>query len=93
MYNAKKDKLWLLGDDGSTWLGGHAPGSANILENSQAQVDCAHTTAQRLGDTVEVNWAISFKATFTGEKKTGLKCQDAQGGTAKGQWKGTWTIY
>jgi hypothetical protein len=93
MYNARKDKLWILSDDGSTWLGGYAPGSANTLENSQAQVDCAQTAAQGLGNTVEVNWDVSFKATFAGEKRTGLKCQDAQGAAAKGQWKGTWTIY
>jgi hypothetical protein len=93
MYNARKDKLWIRSDDGSTWLGGYATGSANTLENSQAQVHCVQTTVQGLGNTVEVSWAISFKATFTGEKKTGLKCQDAQGAAAKGQWKGTWTIY
>jgi hypothetical protein len=92
LYNASKDKLWIRSDDGSTWLGGFAPGSANTLENSQARVYCVLTTKQGVGDTLQVKWAIEFKPAYTGAKKTGLKCRDLQKAKAKGEWIGTWTI-
>jgi hypothetical protein len=93
MYNVLKDKLWILSDDGSTWLGGYEPGSANVLENSQALVDCSLTTAEGAWYTVEVRWAITFKPGFTGTKKLGMKCMDRHGARDKGMWMGTWTIY
>jgi hypothetical protein len=93
LYNAAKDKLWLRSDDGTAWTGGYAPGSANVLENSQAKVYCALTTMQGLGNTAEVKWAIEFKPGYIGAKKTGLKCKDVDKAKAKGQWIGTWTIY
>jgi hypothetical protein len=92
LYNAVKDRLWIRSDDGSAWLGGFAPGSLNTLENSQARVHCALTTMQGVGDTVEVKWAIEFKAGYTGAKKTGLKCKDRNNARAKAAWKGTWTV-
>jgi hypothetical protein len=92
LYNAMRNKLWLRSDDGSTWLGGFAPESANVLENSQARVHCDLTTAQGAGDTLSVIWAIEFKPGFEGTKKLGLKCKDIDQARAKGQWKGTWTI-
>lgn len=92
LYNVASNKLWIRSDDGTTWWGGFAPGSPDVLENSQAQVYCDQTTIQGSGDTLSVQWAIAFKPAFTGAKKTGLKCKDAGGARAKGQWKGTWTI-
>jgi hypothetical protein len=92
MYNAKKDKLWLLDDDGATWTGGLPPGSTKTLVNSQATVYCSATTASGLADTLTVRWAIEFNPVYTGAKKTGLKCKDAHKAKAKGAWKGTWNI-
>jgi uncharacterized repeat protein (TIGR01451 family) len=92
MYNARKDKLWLRTDDGSTWTGGYAPESANKMENSQAIVYCDLTGVQGSGDTLSVQWAIEFKPGYTGTKKLGLKAKDVHKAKAKGKWKGTWTI-
>jgi hypothetical protein len=92
MYNQVKDRLWLLDDTGSLWTGGHAPGSANTLENSQAYVYCDLTTTQGSGDTLSVTWAVEFKPGYEGNKRTGLKCKDRDKARAKGTWKGTWTI-
>jgi uncharacterized repeat protein (TIGR01451 family) len=93
MYNAAKNKLWMLADDGASWLGGYAPGSANSIENSQAIVYCNLTTVEGAGNTLRVTWAIEFKPGYTGAKKTGLKCKDRSKARAKAKWKGTWTIY
>jgi hypothetical protein len=92
LYNAAKNKLWMLADDGATWLGGHEPGTATGISNSQAMLDCGFTTVNGAGDTLSVNWAIAFEPAFVGDKKTGLKCKDRDKAKAKGKWKGTWTI-
>jgi hypothetical protein len=93
MYNAQKDKLWIRSDDGTEWLGGYAPGSANILENSQARVYCEQAFVNRYTQDVTVRWPIEFKSSFWGPKKTGLKCKDVYKAKAKGEWKGTWMIF
>jgi uncharacterized repeat protein (TIGR01451 family) len=93
LYNAVKNKLWIRSDDGTMWLGGYAPGSANTMGNSQAIVHCSLTTAEGAGDTLAVKWAIEFKVGYEGGKKTGLKCKDRDKARAKGKWKGTWIIY
>jgi hypothetical protein len=92
LYNAAKDRLWLRSDDGSQWTGGYAPGSSNVLQNSQAIVHCEQTTVQGAGDTLSVTWAIEFKPAFAGTKKLGLMARDTFGAKAKGTWKGTWTV-
>jgi uncharacterized repeat protein (TIGR01451 family) len=92
MYNAARNKLWLRNDAGTAWTGGYAPGSANVLQNSQAIVHCDLTAAHGSGDTLGVTWAIEFKPSYTGTKKLGLKCKDRGKARAKGKWKGTWTI-
>jgi hypothetical protein len=92
LYNWQKDKLWLLSDDGRTWTGGYAPGSANSLENSQVQVDCSLTIAQGHGDRVIVAWAVTFKPGFSGNKKMYSKCEDVHGASAAGEKVGNWSI-
>jgi hypothetical protein len=92
MYNARKNKLWLLGDDGSTWLGGSAPGSPRPIENSQATLQVSLVKVTGWNDTVQVRWVLEFKEAYIGVKRTGLKCKDEHKAKAKGAWKGTWTI-
>jgi hypothetical protein len=92
LYNAAKDKLWLLEDSGTSWLGGCQPGDLLSVLNSQAILDCSQTTVQGLGDTLSVTWALEFRPGFEGSKKLGLKCKDRDKAKAKGKWKGTWTI-
>jgi hypothetical protein len=92
LYNAAKDKLWLLDDAGTTWLGGCHPGDALLTFNGQALLDCSQTAVQGAGDTLSVTWTIEFKPGFEGAKKLGLKCKDRDKAKAKGKWKGSWTV-
>jgi hypothetical protein len=92
LYNAQQDKLWIRSDDGTQWLGGYAPESSNILQNTQAKVYCSQTRRAASGDTLEMKWAIEFQPAYTGSKKTGLKCRDVSGAKAAGAWKGAWTV-
>jgi predicted nucleotidyltransferase len=92
MYNAAKNKLWLLDDSGTTWTGGYAPGDVEPMDNSQVRVYCYYTEVWRRGNRVEVAWAIRFKSGFEGAKKLGLKARDIYKARAKAKWKGTWTV-
>jgi hypothetical protein len=92
LYSVRKNKLWLLNDGARAWTGGFAPGSAHVLENSQAKVYCEQTRRRGAGDTLGVRWAIEFKPGYSGTRKLGLKCKDMSKARAKGAWKGTWTI-
>lgn len=89
-YNQTAKMIYLLSDAG-TWLGGYAPGSANILENSYVKLDCSKTTVSGSGQTLSLNWNIIFKSTFTGTKNVYMYVSDAYVGTGWAQ-KGTWTI-
>jgi hypothetical protein len=92
LYNAAKDKLWLLDDSGTGWLGGCHPGDMLFVLNGQAILHCSQTTVQGAEDILSVVWAIEFRPGFEGAKKLGLKCKDRDKAKAKGKWKGTWTI-
>lgn len=91
-YNQNTNKLYLRNDAGNSWLGGYAPGSSNVIENSYAKLNCAGTTFSGTDTTLTVSWSITFKSPFTGAKNTYLYVKDdtnAYNGWVK---KGTWTI-
>jgi len=91
-YNKSTNLLYLRNDDNATWLGGFAPGSANIIENSYAKLDCSQVTVAKSGLTMTIGWNITFKTPFTGTKNTYLYVQDLGGLNSGWQAKGKWTI-
>jgi hypothetical protein len=91
-YNQNTNKLYLRNDANTAWLGGFAPGSSKIIENSFAKLDCAQTTLITSGNCLKVKWNITFKDTFTGAKNTYLKVIDDSNASAGLTQKGTWTI-
>jgi len=91
-YNQNSNKLYLLNDAGTSWLGGFAPGSSNIIENTYGKLDCSATTVTASGNTITVNWKIIFNGAFVGTKNCYLYATDdsvANSGMIK---KGTWEI-
>jgi Tol biopolymer transport system component len=60
-YDANANKLYVRNDANTAWLGGHAPGSAYVIENSYVRLYCEETTKSVSGITLTVNWKISFK--------------------------------
>ncbi len=91
-YDQNSDQLFMRNDSGTAWLGGYAPGSANVIENSYAKIDCSQTTASGNGTTMTVNWRVTFKSPFTGSKNTYLGATDDTGYYTGAFQKGTWTI-
>jgi len=91
-YDQNTDKLYLRNDANSSWLGGYAPGTANIIENTYAKLDCAATTASGSGNILTVNWKISFKSSFLGAKNMYLYVQDDLNAYQNFTQAGTWNI-
>ncbi len=92
-YNQNTNKLYLRNDANTEpWLGGFAPGSSNIIENSYVKLDCSKSTASGSGNNLTVTWNITFKSTFTGAKKLYLYVKDDYNLNSDWVQKGTWTI-
>jgi len=91
-YDQDQNKLYLLDDAGSSWLGGYAPGSSHILENSQGKLDVGNTVVSGSGTTLTISWRVAFKSSLAGTQKTYHYVQD-DGGEEDGWTQvGTWTI-
>jgi hypothetical protein len=91
-YNPQLNKLYLMNDAGTAWLGGFAPGSNNIIENSYAKIDCSKTTVSGSGPTLTINWSVTFKSTFLGNKNAYLCLYDKNNLYVNWLQKGTWTV-
>ncbi|MFA5272040.1 MAG: SpvB/TcaC N-terminal domain-containing protein [Candidatus Omnitrophota bacterium] len=91
-YNQNTNKLYLRDDNNSSWLGGYTPGSSNVIENSYVKLDCSKCIKLSVGTTLIIRWAITFKSTFGGAKKTYLYVKDDSGAYAGWTQKGTYAI-
>lgn len=59
-YDATENKLYLRSDDNTTWLGGFAPGSRNVIKNHYCALYCVDTTVSRYAkNELKVNWCIA----------------------------------
>lgn len=92
LYNRATNKLYLFNDAGNALLGGFAPGSANVIPNSQGTLNCAQTTIVQSGTVLGVNWNFTPKAAFAGNKKVFLFVRDAQNTTDGFDQMATWNI-
>jgi hypothetical protein len=91
-YNQSTNLLYLRDDTNKTWLGGYAPGSANIIENSRVKLDCSQTTIIGDNANLTVNWALTTKKTFLGVKKLYLYVRDDVNQYQTWTQLGTWEI-
>lgn len=65
-YDSDADKLYLRDDKNRDWLGGYAPGVPLVIENSFGKINCGDTEVSLTGNTMTINWAVSFKPLFAG---------------------------
>ncbi len=61
-YDAAANKLYVLDDAGKTWLGGFAPGSANVISNSRGRLDCALTQVTLSANEIKIQWHLALDA-------------------------------
>ncbi|GEM_PF-947537 len=91
-YNRDTNKLYLRNDANTAWIGGYAPGSNYIIENSYAKLSCISTVVSGLGNTLSVNWAVTFKPVFLGIKNIYLYVRDYANAYKNWTQAGIWAI-
>lgn len=92
VYDAILNKLYLYNDAGSSISNGYAPGSANVIPNSQGTLNCAATTVSRSGNTLTVGWNFTPNGFFVGAKTIYGRVSDKAGATQGLKALGSWDI-
>ncbi|MDQ3815957.1 MAG: hypothetical protein M3347_18765, partial [Armatimonadota bacterium] len=91
-YDGTAKKLYLMNTAGNGWMGGYAPGSNNVIINSQGRLNCAATTVSPVGNTLTINWSFTPTASFTGTKRLYLFVRDTSGLQDGWDHLGIWNI-
>jgi hypothetical protein len=92
LYYTKADnRLYLHSDDGNALLAGISPGSGT-LQNSQCSVNGSGSSAFWSGDTLTLNLALTFTASFSGSKNIYGFAHDTGGLTSHWITLGTWVV-
>ncbi|MFH1593782.1 MAG: hypothetical protein ABID09_03680 [Candidatus Omnitrophota bacterium] len=92
-YYQQENNILYLYQAGTGWIGGYEPGSANTIENQYGILDCSKTTVSGSGNTLTVNWNLSFKEEFNSSlKNVYLKAMDDAYVKTPLVKKGTWQV-
>jgi len=92
MYTPANNKLFLRDNANGSWLGGFAPGSANVITNSQGSLNCAATSVTFGAQILTINWSLKPVAAFAGTKNIYLLARDRSNAVDGLEPLGTWTI-
>jgi hypothetical protein len=90
-YDQAANRLYLVNDTGSAWLGPIVPGSATTLANSQCQLNGASSGVVRSGTDLTLNVSLTFAATYSGTKNVYGRASNVGAFDSNWQPKGTWT--
>lgn len=92
-YDARRNLLYLLKEDGKTLDGGFAPGSNHVISNTLGSLDCATSSVAISGTKITVNWGFSLAASWAGStSNVSLFTRDWQGAHDGFERFGTWTV-
>jgi hypothetical protein len=91
MWNPATNSFYLGNDAATVWQGPIVGGSTGTLQNSQCTLNGAASSGSGLGNTLTVNFSISFKAAFTGTKNMYMLVYGSAGNSGW-QQEGTWTL-
>ncbi|MCG2767070.1 MAG: hypothetical protein L6435_01635 [Anaerolineae bacterium] len=92
-YDRPADRVYLSDDEGTGWIGGFAPGSAQTIENSRAILHLVDMSAMGEGNLLTATWSITFKSPVVGEKHIYLDVVDAEDVSSGWQQMGDWTVF
>jgi len=92
LFDRKNNRLYLRNDANTAWLGGFAPGSQNVIENSYCRLYCANTTVYGGAQNLRIFWAMEFKTAFLGAKNIYMYVTDVDNLSAGWHQKGVWTV-
>lgn len=89
-YNGAQNKLYLY--DGAQWIGGYAPGSANVISGPRGSLNCAKTSVSRQAGLLTIGWNLTPSTALVGAKWVWNRAQDkANHWESWGKWS-SWTI-
>jgi hypothetical protein len=91
VYDRSVNQLWLIADNGSTWLTAGTLGSGSLTSNTQCSVDPTGSSQSQVGNILTLNVRLVFKPAFSGAKQIFLLAQDQSGLNAGWQQMGSWT--
>jgi len=77
-YSRPNDLLYLVGDDGSTLLGGVAPGTAGTVPNSQCRLDFGASSTAVTGNDLDLTLKLDFfQTSWAGDQILFTAARDA----------------
>ena len=85
------NRLYLLNDAASAYLGPVTPGSSATLENNQCKIT-ADAMVSQSGNSLAVTMTVAFKAAFAGSKAVYLDAVDYAGSDTGWLSRGAWTV-
>ncbi len=93
-YDQLGDKLYLLNDTATGYLGGFAPGTSAAITNQHGTLDCSNTTVTRNGNTLTIKWRIAVTHNpWAGTKQNvWMFARDRGNSLAPFAIKGSWAV-
>ena len=92
MYIAASSSLYLMSDDGTSWMGPLTIGQAGTLQNSQCTLNAGASSASGSGTNLTVNLSLTFQSGFTGLQNNFMLANDVVNNLTSGlQNRGTWS--
>jgi len=91
-YSVGTNALYLYNNAGQTVYGPLTPGSSSSISNSQCTLAGTGTSVTTSGNTLTINFAITFQSAFSGSKNVYMEAISSSGSVSSG-WtqEGTWT--
>jgi hypothetical protein len=83
--------LWLVADNGTTWLTAGVTGSGATVSNSQCSLDPINSSLSTSGASLNLNLKLIFKPAFSAANKVFVLASNQAGLSSSWQQVGTWT--
>jgi hypothetical protein len=90
-YDGYTNTISLYNDGGSGFVGTLTPGSSAQVSDSQCTLSGTGSSYSTLGNNITLTVALTFSATFTGQKNAYVYVQGYDGLNSGWQLEGTWT--
>jgi len=91
-YHREQNKIYLLNDEGTAWLGGYAPGSDYTIENDQGILHVRDTLVSGSGVTLTLHCSVTFKSPSAGTRNIYMLAKDDARKQVGWLQRGTWTV-
>jgi len=91
-YNQNSHRFYLINDAGTAWIGNVPPGGTQNIENTRVILHMADTSVSGSGDTLTIDWSLTFKSSVAGAKHSYMNVRDDSDTVSQWHMMGDWTI-